>query len=583
MMEEKKLGLLAFLTAGGLPYRIMVIESREYLKPLRAMYPCGEIYCVTADPDEVEEYAPLNIKWVFADYLQEQIPLERQSFDYIICEDCLELSGNPQDIATGLGLYLKDTGYFLMSFTNIRYWRVLENLMEGHFYHICSRVFAKSEMLNLMSASFYKDVNLLPEWGSEPPEKVMERLELAGFENIGDDLLAKKWLLQAAKSTPEILELKRMYTPEIRSRLAKLLRRPEYGVAVRESRQALWELCQSEMIFPAYLASFMGETVMHLNDLLWQLSPWQAGEEEWLWQELVEELYSLYEDEQVQLGANELADGLGLAPALGDGLGDWADKSQIRKLAELKGWLDGEPLPEYAYAEAAENLTVEKGTAIAFITCVNNEELYREARLYLEALKLPHGMTAEYIPVYGAASMCQGYNQGASRTHAKYKVYVHQDALIVNKYFIYDLLRIFRDSSVGAVGVIGARCLPSSGIWWDAMRSYGRVLHACEPECIVETDCMEPPEPWMEVEAVDGLMMATQVDIPWREELFDGWHFYDISMCKELARQGYKVVVPHQKRCWCIHCPKEKPLDPAYKIYQKKFLAEYGQELDPEV
>ena len=579
MMEEKKLGLLAFLTAGELPYRIMVIESREYLKPLRAMYPYGEIYCVTADQDAVEEYAPLDIQWAFVDYLQEQIPLEQQSFDYIICEDCLELSGNPQDIATGLGLYLKDTGYFLMSFTNIRYWRVLENLMDGHFYHICSRVFAKSEMLSLMSASFYKDVNLLPEWGSEPPEKVMERLELAGFENIEGDLLAKKWLLQAAKSTPEILELKRMYTPEIRSRLAKLLRRLEYGVAVSESRQALWELCQSEMIFPAYLASFIGETVMHLNDLLWQLSPWQAGEEEWLWQELLEELYSLYEAEQAQLGANELADGLGLA----DELGSLADKSQIRKLAELKGWLDGEPLPEYAYAEAAENITVDKGTAIAFITCVNNEELYREAKLYLEALKLPHGMTAEYVPVYGAASMCQGYNQGAARTHAKYKVYIHQDALIVNKYFIYDLLRIFQDSSVGAVGVIGARRLPSSGIWWDAMRSYGRVLHACEPECIVETDCMEPPEPWMEVEAVDGLMMATQVDIPWREELFDGWHFYDISMCKELARQGYRVVVPHQKRCWCIHCPKEKPLDPAYRIYQKRFLAEYGQELDPEV
>ena len=74
------------------------------------------------------------------------------------------------------------------------------------------------------------------------------------------------------------------------------------------------------------------------------------------------------------------------------------------------------------------------------------------------------------------------------------------------------------------------------------MRSYGRVLHACEPECIVETACMEPPEPWLEVEAVDGLMIATQVDVPWQEQLFDGWHFYDISMCKDLQRQGCKVV-----------------------------------------
>lgn len=179
--------------------------------------------------------------------------------------------------------------------------------------------------------------------------------------------------------------------------------------------------------------------------------------------------------------------------------------------------------------------------------------------------------------------MCQGYNQGAAQTQAKYKVYVHQDALIVNQNFIFDLLKIFQDSSVGALGVIGARRLPASGVWWDAMRSYGRVLHACEPECIVETACMEPPEPWLEVEAVDGLMIATQVDVPWQEQLFDGWHFYDISMCKDLQRQGCKVVVPHQQRCWCIHCPKEKPLDPAYKIYQKRFLAEYGGELEPEI
>ena len=99
----------------------------------------------------------------------------------------------------------------------------------------------------------------------------------------------------------------------------------------------------------------------------------------------------------------------------------------------------------------------------------------------------------------------------------------------------------------------------------------------------METDCMEPPEPWLEVEAVDGLMIATQVDVPWQEQLFDGWHFYDISMCKDLQRQDCKVVVPHQQRCWCIHCPKEKPLDPAYKIYQKRFLAEYGGELEPEI
>ena len=116
------------------------------------------------------------------------------------------------------------------------------------------------------------------------------------------------------------------------------------------------------------------------------------------------------------------------------------------------------------------------------------------------------------------------------------------------------------------------------------MRTYGRVLHACEPESVVDSECNEPEGEYIEVEAVDGLCIATQYDINWREDLFDGWHLYDTSICKEFGRAGYKVVIPNQKNdFWCIHCPKEKPLDPKYRRYQKIFLKEYGDELNPEI
>ncbi|MGM9539776.1 glycosyltransferase family protein [Anaerovibrio sp.] len=228
-------------------------------------------------------------------------------------------------------------------------------------------------------------------------------------------------------------------------------------------------------------------------------------------------------------------------------------------------------------------MEVPPGTRIAFITCVNRPELYGEALLYMKQLRLPRGMSAEFVPVEGAASMCSGYNQAMKETSAAYKVYVHQDTLIVNKNFVFDLLALFSDKSIGAVGMIGARKLPASGVWWDAMRTCGRVLHACEPECVVETTCMELEGTWTDVEAADGLLLATAVDVPWREDLFDGWHFYDISMCKELQRRGRKVAVPRQESFWCIHCPKEKPLDVSYKLYQRRFLREYGSELAPEI
>ena len=79
------------------------------------------------------------------------------------------------------------------------------------------------------------------------------------------------------------------------------------------------------------------------------------------------------------------------------------------------------------------DLTINKAlddSKVAFITCVNSEDWYSECRLYLEHLELPAGMTAEFIPVHGAASMCAGYNTGMQQSDAKYKVYLHQDTLI---------------------------------------------------------------------------------------------------------------------------------------------------------
>ncbi len=222
---------------------------------------------------------------------------------------------------------------------------------------------------------------------------------------------------------------------------------------------------------------------------------------------------------------------------------------------------------------------------ICFITCVNDEDWYSEALLYLKSLHIPQGFSAQFEAVRGAKSMTSGYNEGMRRgADAKYKVYLHQDTLVVNKNLVQDLVDIFADNSIGAVGVIGCRSLPKSGVWWDGLRTYGRVLHACEPESVVDSHCMEPEGAYMDVEAVDGLFIATQYDLPWREDLFDGWHLYDTSQCREFLRRGLRVVVPNQEKdFWCIHCPKEKPLAAEYKGYQKIFVKEYGAELRPEV
>ena len=221
---------------------------------------------------------------------------------------------------------------------------------------------------------------------------------------------------------------------------------------------------------------------------------------------------------------------------------------------------------------------------VAFISCVNNDEWYSECKLYVDSLSIPDGMKVETLPIYNAPSMCAGYNEAMGKTDAKYKVYIHQDTLVVNKNLITDIMNIFADKSIGLIGVIGCKNLPKSGVWWDGLRTYGRVLHACEPESVVDSECKEPDGEYEEVETVDGLFLATQYDIPWRDDLFTGWHLYDTSECMEMKRRGLKVVVPNQKKMfWCVHCPEEKPLAHEYKGYQRIFIEEYGMELNPEV
>ena len=74
-------------------------------------------------------------------------------------------------------------------------------------------------------------------------------------------------------------------------------------------------------------------------------------------------------------------------------------------------------------------------------------------------------------------------------------------------------------------------------------------------------------------------MIVTCYDIPWREDIFDGWDFYDLSQCMEFKRRGYSIVVPFQSSPWCLHDDRVALSLMDYNHYRKIFLKEYGNEL----
>lgn len=209
---------------------------------------------------------------------------------------------------------------------------------------------------------------------------------------------------------------------------------------------------------------------------------------------------------------------------------------------------------------------------ICFIICTNNPVYAEECVYYIHHLIVPEGYHIDVLTVEDARSMTSGYNEAMRCSRAKYKVYLHHDTFIVYPHFLQELLRIFQsDEKIGMIGVIGTPQIPENGIMWDGKR-YGMIYE----QHIYETVMLSNPcsQPLEEVEAIDGLLMAAQYDIPWREDLFDQWDFYDCSQSMEFIRHGYKVVVPKTEMPWCVHDCGFLNLE-NYDEERQKFVAEY--------
>ena len=260
MAEKIRSELLSFLVPDAAPLRVLVVESLEYLPQLRKMFPKAELHALAAECDPAD--IPTGVHWQELDYVTTPLPYGRKYFDYIISDLALENVDNPQDIAAGFSLFLKDTGALLTSFRNIRHWSVLQNLMDGHYYSIVSRLYARAEFEKLLYASFYKSVRCQAQQ-RKAPSGMIDRLVAAGFENHDDDLEAEFYLIRADRSMPELSLIKSMYTAEQRRHIVRLLHRIEYDVVRAESACSLWDEAAQLNIFPAYLAALIHETVVH--------------------------------------------------------------------------------------------------------------------------------------------------------------------------------------------------------------------------------------------------------------------------------------------------------------------------------
>lgn len=192
-----------------------------------------------------------------------------------------------------------------------------------------------------------------------------------------------------------------------------------------------------------------------------------------------------------------------------------------------------------------------------FIICTNSQMFYEECMRYIQRLVIPEGYDVDVIRVTDAASITMGYNQGMKASDAKYKIYMHQDVFILYPYLLQSILDIFEsDEKIGMIGMIGAEKMAVDGVMWHTWRKgelyEGEMEDRYEGFSYSSYQYSVSDGLW-NVEAADGLMLITSKDVKWREDLFDGWDYYDVSQSFEMIRAGYKVVVPVQRIPWCLH------------------------------
>lgn len=216
-----------------------------------------------------------------------------------------------------------------------------------------------------------------------------------------------------------------------------------------------------------------------------------------------------------------------------------------------------------------------------FIICYNNLMLLDECLLYIQQLTIPDGYSIDIITIAEADSMTEAYQAGMEASPAKYKIYLHQDVFILNPDFLSDTLQIFLNNpSIGMLGMVGTKQLPASAVMWESKHRVG-ALRSCTLNTIDDFFDIPIPEGAgnaVQVKAIDGLLMMTQYDIPWRQDIFSGWDFYDVSQSLEFQRAGYQVAVPFQKTPWVLHDCGFLNLTNYYKardLFIKEYTGEY--------
>ncbi len=157
----------------------------------------------------------------------------------------------------------------------------------------------------------------------------------------------------------------------------------------------------------------------------------------------------------------------------------------------------------------------------------------------LRALKIPIGFTTELVTIEASDSIAADRQQGMICCHADYKVYLEDNAIILDDNFIFKIIDIFTtNKEIGLLGAIGTNIVPTSGVAISSSNLIGEIYDDQGRKVAGNP----PPPSQQEVKAIIGVVMATQYDLEWPTD-YNSEFFYDTAYSLEYQRHSYKCAV----------------------------------------
>lgn len=216
---------------------------------------------------------------------------------------------------------------------------------------------------------------------------------------------------------------------------------------------------------------------------------------------------------------------------------------------------------------------------IAFIICYTDESKLQECLYYINRQIVPNNIKTEVIPIQGAESMAEGYAFACEQTKAKIKVYLSENTLLVRSDFVITLLEVFEDESVGMLGVVGSTdklINASYAVNWNVASLFHYNAHKLYSRNIgLDKGIEKGSYTMIEVEALDGMLLATQYDCDW--DTVSGYEqgFYDVAYCEEMKAAGHKLMAIGSNRPFILSdSGVDSPV--SFDSDRKKFCEKYA-------